>query len=128
MATPSEARAVKSLNKSSGGRRFVVSLRKKDFPVICFWYCDYLTNFVGAVQDIFSKNRRIDIDVYRSLDPLKAEPSQGSSFFRDCLIEYRAQPVSHLVAVVAVPTSSPSSPLTVAQPTSSRESSAQLVA
>ncbi|XP_047962279.1 small subunit processome component 20 homolog [Salvia hispanica] len=31
----------------------------------------------------------IDIDVYRSLDPLKAEPSEGSSFFRDCLIEYR---------------------------------------
>lgn len=32
---------------------------------------------------------QIDIDVYRSLDPLKAEPSVGSSFFLDCLVEYR---------------------------------------
>ncbi|KAK4388004.1 Small subunit processome component 20, partial [Sesamum angolense] len=64
MATPSEARAVKSLNKSSGGRRFVFK------------------TFSQRIEEI-------DIDVYRSLDPLKAEPSQGSSFFRDCLVEYR---------------------------------------
>ncbi|KAL2242514.1 UNVERIFIED_CONTAM: hypothetical protein Sindi_0369400, partial [Sesamum indicum] len=64
MATPSEARAVKSLNKSSGGRRFVFK------------------TFSQRIEEI-------DIDVYRSLDPLKAEPSEGSSFFRDCLVEYR---------------------------------------
>ncbi|KAG8377667.1 hypothetical protein BUALT_Bualt08G0056700 [Buddleja alternifolia] len=64
MATPSDARAVKSLNKSSGCRRFVFK------------------TFSQRVEEI-------DIDVYRSLDPLKAEPSEGSSFFRDCLVEYR---------------------------------------
>lgn len=31
----------------------------------------------------------IDIDVYRSLEPLNAEPSEGSSFFRDCLVQWR---------------------------------------
>jgi len=31
----------------------------------------------------------IDINVYRSLEKVKAEPSEGSSFFRDCLIEWR---------------------------------------
>ncbi|CAH9107367.1 unnamed protein product [Cuscuta epithymum] len=31
----------------------------------------------------------IDIDVYKSLDPMKTEPSEGSSFFRDCLVQYR---------------------------------------
>ncbi|XP_047962589.1 small subunit processome component 20 homolog isoform X2 [Salvia hispanica] len=64
MATSSEARAVKSLNKSTGRRRFVFK------------------TFSQRVEEI-------DIDVYRSLDPMKAEPSGGSSFFRDCLIEYR---------------------------------------
>ncbi|KAL0433002.1 UNVERIFIED_CONTAM: Small subunit processome component 20 [Sesamum latifolium] len=64
MATPSEARSVKSLNKSSGRRRFVFK------------------TFSQRIEEI-------DIDVYRSLDPLKAEPSEGSSFFRDCLVEYR---------------------------------------
>ncbi|KAK6117548.1 hypothetical protein DH2020_048703 [Rehmannia glutinosa] len=63
MATPSDARAVKSLNKSSG-RRFVFK------------------TFSQRIEEI-------DIDVYRTLDPLKAEPSEGSSFFRDTLVEYR---------------------------------------
>lgn len=31
----------------------------------------------------------VDINVYRSLEKVKAEPSEGSSFFRDCLIEWR---------------------------------------
>jgi len=31
----------------------------------------------------------IDINVYRSLHQVKAEPSEGSSFFRDCLVEWR---------------------------------------
>ncbi|KAL0392566.1 UNVERIFIED_CONTAM: hypothetical protein Sradi_2479400 [Sesamum radiatum] len=77
MATPSEARAVKSLNKSSGGRRFVFK------------------TFSQRIEEI-------DIDVYRSLDPLKAEPSQGSSFFRDCLIEYRVFVVCLYVGVAEI--------------------------
>ncbi|KAL2508708.1 ARM repeat superfamily protein [Forsythia ovata] len=64
MATASDSQAVKSLNKGSGRRRFT---------------------FKAFSQRI----EEIDIDVYRSLDPLKAEPSEGSSFFRDCIIEYR---------------------------------------
>ncbi|KAL1538272.1 small subunit processome component 20 [Salvia divinorum] len=63
MTTPADVRTVKSLNKSTG-RRFVFK------------------TFSQRVEEI-------DIDVYRSLDPVKAEPSGGSSFFRDCLIEYR---------------------------------------
>jgi U3 small nucleolar RNA-associated protein 20 len=31
----------------------------------------------------------IDIDVYRSLHTLKAEPSSGSSFFLDAIVEWR---------------------------------------
>lgn len=31
----------------------------------------------------------IDIDVYHSLGKIKAEPSEGSSFFRECLVEWR---------------------------------------
>ncbi|PIN21964.1 hypothetical protein CDL12_05340 [Handroanthus impetiginosus] len=64
MATPSDARAVKSLNKSSGRRRFV------------------FRTFSQRIEEI-------DIDVYRSLDQLKDEPSEGSTFFRDCLVQYR---------------------------------------
>ncbi|KAL6569638.1 hypothetical protein OROMI_014152 [Orobanche minor] len=64
MATPSDARAVKSLNKSSGRRRFVFK------------------TFSQRIDEV-------DIDVYHSLAPSKAEPSKGSSFFRDTLVEYR---------------------------------------
>ncbi|KAJ1404604.1 Armadillo-type fold [Sesbania bispinosa] len=64
MATPSHAQAVKSLNKGSGRRRFVFK------------------TFSDRVNEI-------DINVYRSLEKVKAEPSEGSSFFRDCLIEWR---------------------------------------
>ncbi|EPS64445.1 hypothetical protein M569_10337, partial [Genlisea aurea] len=64
MATLSESRAVKGLNKCSGRRRFVFK------------------TFSQRIEEI-------DIDVYRSLNVSKAEPSDGSSFFRDCLIEYR---------------------------------------
>nr|XP_018626916.1 small subunit processome component 20 homolog isoform X2 [Nicotiana tomentosiformis] len=64
MATASDAYAVKSLNKSPGRRRFTFK------------------TFSERIEDV-------DIDVYRSLDPLKAEPSEGSSFFRDCLVEWR---------------------------------------
>uniref|UniRef100_A0A2P2MF27 Uncharacterized protein n=1 Tax=Rhizophora mucronata TaxID=61149 RepID=A0A2P2MF27_RHIMU len=64
MATPSDARAVKSLNKSPGGRRFVF-------------------------KTVSERIEEIEIDVYRSLDKIKSEPSKGSSFLRDCLIEWR---------------------------------------
>ncbi|KAK8473806.1 hypothetical protein PHAVU_001G253000 [Phaseolus vulgaris] len=64
MATASHARAVKSLNKSPGRGRFVFK------------------SFSERVDEI-------DVNVYRSLEKVKAEPSEGSSFFRDCLIEWR---------------------------------------
>ncbi|KAL3329329.1 hypothetical protein AABB24_036434 [Solanum stoloniferum] len=56
--------AVKSLNKSPGRRRFTFK------------------TFSERIEDV-------DIDVYRNLDPLKAEPTEGSSFFRDCITEWR---------------------------------------
>ncbi|WOG89602.1 hypothetical protein DCAR_0208840 [Daucus carota subsp. sativus] len=64
MATSTDAQVVKSLNTSSGRRRFVFK------------------TFSQRVEDI-------DIDVYRSLHPLDSEPSPGSTFFRDCLVEWR---------------------------------------
>ncbi|KAM7486094.1 hypothetical protein LguiA_002103 [Lonicera macranthoides] len=64
MATSFEAQAVKSLNKSPGRRRFVFK------------------KFSQRVEEI-------DIGVFRSLDPLKLEPTEGSSFFRDCLVQWR---------------------------------------
>lgn len=64
MATAAEAQAVKSLNKSPGRRRFVFK------------------TFSQRIEEI-------DVDVFRSLGPLKSEPSEGSSFFRDCLVEWR---------------------------------------
>ncbi|XP_043720805.1 small subunit processome component 20 homolog [Telopea speciosissima] len=64
MATTSEAWAVKSLNKSSGSRCFVFK------------------SFSQRLEEI-------DINVFRSINPLKPEPSEGSSFFRDCLVEWR---------------------------------------
>ncbi|XP_045811208.1 small subunit processome component 20 homolog isoform X1 [Trifolium pratense] len=64
MATSSHAQAVKSLNKSPGRRRFVFK------------------SFSERLDDI-------EINVFRSLHQVKAEPSEGSSFFRDCLVEWR---------------------------------------
>ncbi|KAG5588462.1 hypothetical protein H5410_048896 [Solanum commersonii] len=64
MATHSDMYAVKSLNKSPGRRRFTFK------------------TFSERIEDV-------DIDVYRNLDPLKAEPTEGSSFFRDCITEWR---------------------------------------
>ncbi|KAI8538103.1 hypothetical protein RHMOL_Rhmol09G0076200 [Rhododendron molle] len=64
MATAKDAQAVKSLNKSPGRRRFVF-------------------------QTFSQRVEEIEIDVFRSLHPLKSEPSEGSSFFRDCLVEWR---------------------------------------
>ncbi|KAK9281533.1 hypothetical protein L1049_004436 [Liquidambar formosana] len=64
MASSQAQAAVKSLNKSPGRRRFVFK------------------NFSQRLEEI-------EIDVYRSLDPLKSEPSEGSSFFCDCLVQWR---------------------------------------
>ncbi|GLU08657.1 hypothetical protein SLE2022_255570 [Rubroshorea leprosula] len=64
MATPSHAQAVKSLNNSGGRRRFVFK------------------TFSQRVGEI-------DINVFRSLDKIKPEPSKGSSFLLDYLIEWR---------------------------------------
>ncbi|KAF5199197.1 Small subunit processome component 20-like protein [Thalictrum thalictroides] len=66
MATPSQSQAVKSLNTSAGRKRFVFK------------------NFSQRVEEI-----DIGETVFRSLDTVKAEPSSGSSFFRDCLLEWR---------------------------------------
>ncbi|KAJ4967931.1 hypothetical protein NE237_014632 [Protea cynaroides] len=64
MATPSDAWVVKSLNKSAGSRRFVFK------------------NFSQRLEEI-------DINVFRSIDPVKSQPAEGSSFLRDCLVEWR---------------------------------------
>ncbi|KAI8566257.1 hypothetical protein RHMOL_Rhmol02G0025800 [Rhododendron molle] len=64
MATAREAQAVKSLNKTPRRRRF-------------------------AFKTLSQRLEEIDVDVFRSLDPLKSLLSEGSSFFRDCLVEWR---------------------------------------
>ncbi|KAG9451956.1 hypothetical protein H6P81_004860 [Aristolochia fimbriata] len=61
---PYQSQPVKSLNESSGGKRFVFK------------------NFEQRVSEI-------EIDVFRNLDHLKTEPSEGSSFFRDSLLYWR---------------------------------------
>ncbi|XP_020872517.1 U3 small nucleolar RNA-associated protein 20 isoform X2 [Arabidopsis lyrata subsp. lyrata] len=66
MATSADARAVKSLNNSEGRKRFVFK------------------SFSERINDI-----DININGYRTLNKVKAEPSEGSTFFRDCLVEWR---------------------------------------
>ncbi|XP_010938573.1 uncharacterized protein [Elaeis guineensis] len=63
MAT-SQSQAVKCLNTSFGRRRFVFK------------------SFSQRVEEI-------DIDVFRSLEPIKTQPSNGSSFFRESLMQWR---------------------------------------
>ncbi|KMT14841.1 hypothetical protein BVRB_3g065640 isoform B [Beta vulgaris subsp. vulgaris] len=66
MATSKEAQAVKYLNTTPGhrNRRFVFK------------------SFAQRIDEL-------EIDVFRNLDTVKAEPSSGSSFFLDCLIQWR---------------------------------------
>ncbi|KAF8097526.1 hypothetical protein N665_0286s0035 [Sinapis alba] len=65
MATPADARAVKSLNTSGGRKKFVF-------------------------KNLGQKVNEIDISgFFKSLEKVKPEPSEGSSFFRDCLVELR---------------------------------------
>ncbi|KAG1347740.1 hypothetical protein COCNU_06G015690 [Cocos nucifera] len=63
MAT-SRSQAVKCLNTSFGRRRFVFK------------------SFSQRVEEI-------DIDVFRSLEPIKTQPSSGSAFFRESLMQWR---------------------------------------
>ncbi|KAG7592924.1 Armadillo-type fold [Arabidopsis thaliana x Arabidopsis arenosa] len=67
MATPADSRAVKSLNSSSKGKKRYV-----------------FKKFSERINDIDIKKK-----VFRSLDKVKAEPCQGSTFFKDCLVELR---------------------------------------
>ncbi|XP_057544903.1 uncharacterized protein LOC130824041 isoform X1 [Amaranthus tricolor] len=66
MATSREAMSVKSLNTTPGrrNRRFVFK------------------SFAQRIEEL-------EIDVFRCLDTIKPEPSSGSSFFLDCLIQWR---------------------------------------
>jgi len=112
MATPSHARAVKSLNKSPGlhGRRFVVRLSlslptthdlNNFFFLLSFFifsvlnviysFClDFVFKFLLLQFKTFSQRiEEIEIDVYSSLNKIKSAPSEGSTFLRDCLIEFR---------------------------------------
>lgn len=62
-----------------------------DCQLLLFFCGDWICWVLCMVQfETFSERiEDVDIDVYRNLDPLKAEPSGGSSFFRDCLTEWR---------------------------------------
>ncbi|XP_048443404.1 U3 small nucleolar RNA-associated protein 20 [Pyrus x bretschneideri] len=40
-------------------------------------------------KNFFERLDDVEIDVFRSLDKVKSEPHEGSTFFRDCLIEWR---------------------------------------
>ncbi|EFH69737.1 predicted protein [Arabidopsis lyrata subsp. lyrata] len=66
MATPADSLAVKSLNSSKGKKRYAFK------------------NFSERINDIDIKKK-----VFRSLDKVKAEPCQDSTFFKDCLVELR---------------------------------------
>jgi len=61
---PSQNRPIKSLNKGPSGKRFVFK------------------NFSQRLEEV-------DIDVFRSLAPVKFEPTQGSSFFQENLLQWR---------------------------------------
>ncbi|KAG6556135.1 hypothetical protein Mapa_002076 [Marchantia paleacea] len=58
------SRVIKSLNKGLGPKRFVFK------------------NFSQRVEEV-------DVDVFRSLTPVKFEPSSGSSFFHENLLRWR---------------------------------------
>ncbi|KAI3984708.1 hypothetical protein MKX01_039325 [Papaver californicum] len=64
MATAAESTAVKSLNTGPGRKRFTFK------------------NLAQRMEDI-------DIDVYKNYDTRKSEPSEGSTYVKDCLVEWR---------------------------------------
>ncbi|KAL0795429.1 hypothetical protein Bca101_066806 [Brassica carinata] len=67
MATLADSRAVKSLNKSEGTNKFVF---KKD-------------------REKMEDAKTEVLTVFKSLEKVRAEPSQGSTFLKDCLVELR---------------------------------------
>ncbi|CAH8334303.1 unnamed protein product [Eruca vesicaria subsp. sativa] len=67
MATPADARAVKSLNNSEGSNKF-------SFEKVC-------VKMQKAKTEV--------LNVFKSLEKVKAEPSHGSTFLKDCLVELR---------------------------------------
>ncbi|RYR39987.1 hypothetical protein Ahy_A09g045635 [Arachis hypogaea] len=86
MATASHTQAVKFLNKSPGGRRFILSFSSFEIEPAFTLPSELTFIFFKSFSERVDE---IDINVYRSLEKVKAEPSEGSSFFRDCLIEWR---------------------------------------
>lgn len=46
-------------------------------------------DFFVQFKTLSQRLEKIDVDVFRSLDPLKSLHSERSSFFRDCLVEWR---------------------------------------
>ncbi|KAI3837631.1 hypothetical protein MKX03_029756 [Papaver bracteatum] len=64
MATAAESMAVKSLNTGPSRKRFIF-------------------------KSLAQRMEEIDFDVYRSYDTRKSEPSEGSTYVKDCLVEWR---------------------------------------
>ncbi|KAG5385531.1 hypothetical protein IGI04_037001 [Brassica rapa subsp. trilocularis] len=67
MATPADSRAVKSLNYSQGTNKFVFK----------------------KVGEKMEDTKTEVVNVFKSLEKVKAEPSQGSTFLKDRLVELR---------------------------------------
>ncbi|RID46506.1 hypothetical protein BRARA_I03160 [Brassica rapa] len=67
MATPADSRAVKSLNNSQGTNKFVFK----------------------KVGEKMEDTKTEVVNVFKSLEKVKAEPSQGSTFLKDRLVELR---------------------------------------
>ncbi|CAH2077407.1 unnamed protein product [Thlaspi arvense] len=115
MATTADARAVKSLNTSEGRKRFTVRVRlllvlvtasvskmKKLnylFPLFSLIWPFVVYYFLLQFKTFSQRINEIDINVFRSLNKVKAEPSEGSSFFRDCLVEWRFQILKLIAAL-----------------------------
>ena len=108
---PSQSQPVKSLNKGSGRRRFVVSSQAAQKPYFsfsfscCFQQPDLnlllsihvyhlihvLLLFVVQFKTFAQRVEEIDINVYRSLDTTKPEPTAASSFFLESLLQWRVR-------------------------------------
>jgi hypothetical protein len=63
---PQQQRPLKSLNKGPSSKRFVFK------------------NFAQRVEEV-------DVDVFRSLAPVKFQPTAGSSFFHENLVQWRVR-------------------------------------
>jgi hypothetical protein len=58
---------------------------------VIYSFClDFVFKFLLLQFKTFSQRiEEIEIDVYSSLNKIKSAPSEGSTFMRDCLIEFR---------------------------------------